>query len=71
MKQNTFSSSSRAVGNILSHILLAVLQILKPNQEEVVNMMIRLQTWRKLLHLAQFQELALRKWEQTDPGPED
>ena len=44
MKQNTFSSSSRAVGNILSHILLAVLQILKPNQEEVVNMMIRLQT---------------------------
>ena len=43
-----------------------------PSQVEQINyMMTRLYPWHKLLYPAQFQELASRKWEPTNPGTED
>ena len=62
------SSSSRAI-DILSHVLGAVSQILKPPAAEEVNYtMSRLTPRQKRMS---FQELASRKWEQTNPERED
>ena len=40
MKSRTFGSSSRTIDNIMSHVLWAVMQILKPHQVEEVNCML-------------------------------
>ena len=58
---------SQGLDNILSHILRAVLLILKP-QVEVNYTMTRLYPQQQL---PRFQELASKKWEQMDPGTED
>lgn len=68
-KSQSFGSSSRAAGHILSHVLRAVLYRRKPQQVEDVNWVMT--RWELGHQLPPFCELASRTWEQTDPGAEE
>ena len=67
-QSRTAGSFSRTTDNTLSHVLRDVLQILRPQAEEVNCTMARLYPRQKL---PRFRELASKKWEQMDPGTED